>query len=305
MNNLAQVDDAAVAVAQIKSLPQRPAPLASAASRDPFLARFTEQVDLNIGNNPPDSFWNLEEEFRRLLHSGFVAGFVNRELQRLVATPSHMGDWRPNQAMLHRGRGYALALWLFEKPRQYIHSTPFYGMYAPLGRESLYYDIYKLPRGYRNDVFDPSIRLEPAGSGITAPGGILLLQSDQYVYDFRIEKPLPVLKFTTAAFQTMEWLFTKESLHAWQANDSELISTQLRVAAYVLGRLAHQSSLEPLELLATHPHHAARWAAIQNLGRLSRTSAQEKLHKALDDPHPHVRNAAARTLRQLKQKIPE
>lgn len=287
------------------SKPPAPGTAPPPPSRDPHLARFTGQVDLNIGNDPPDSFWSLEEEFRRLLHSGFLAGFINRELRRLMDTPSHMGDWRPNQAMIHRGRGYALALWQFEQPRRYIHSTPFYGMYAPVGTESLYYDIYKLPRDYRNDVFDPAIRLEPAGSGITAPGGILLLQSDQYVYDFRIAKPLTVLKFTTAAFHTMEWLFNRDSLHAWQANDSELISTQLRVAAYVLGRLAHQTSLEPLELLATHPHHAARWAAIQNLGRLNRTAAQEKLRKALDDPHPHVRNAAAKTLRQLKLKIPE
>jgi hypothetical protein len=275
--------------------PAAPAPRAA----DPDLARFVEQVDRNIGTDPPDSFWALEEDFRRLQHSGFLGALFNQQLRRIVGQPSHMGDWRPNQAMVHRGRGYAVSVWLFDKPRRYIHSTPFYGMYAPLGSESLYYDVYRLPAGYRNDVFDPALKLEPAGSGMTAPGGILLLQSDRYVYDFRIERPLPVLKFTSAAFHTLEWLFAKDTLQAFQANDSELISTQLRVTAYVLGRLGHPSSQEALQMLASHPHHAARWAGIQNLGRLDRDAALEKVRQTLDDPHPHLRNAAARTLRRL------
>ncbi len=271
---------------------------------DSHLARFIEQVEKNFQTDAIESFWGLEEEFRRLIHSGSPGAVFNRELERLVDNPSYMGNWRPNQMMVHRGRGFALSIWLFDKPRQYIHSTPFYGMYAPLGKESLYYDIYKLPQGYRNALFDPTLKLEPAGSGITAPGGILLLQSDQYVYDFRIERPLPVMKFTSASHQTMEWLFSKDQLNAWQANDSELVSTQLRVSAYILGRLAHQSSLEALEQLTSHGHHAVRWAAVQNIGRLSRSVALVKLEQALDDPHPHVRRAAAKSLQQLKLKTP-
>jgi hypothetical protein len=270
---------------------------------DPDLAHFTEEVDRTFSlTEARESFWGLEEEFRRLLHSGFVSRFFQAELDKLKSNPAYAGDWRPNQTIVHRGRGWALAVWLFETPRRFIHSTPYHAMYAPLGQQSLHYDIYKLPEGYRNAVFDPSLKLEPAGSGVTCPGGILLLQSDQYAYDFKVEQPLPVLKFTTSAFDTLEWLFAKDSLHAWQANDSELIWTQLRVASYVLGRLAHQSSQEPLELLTTHPHHSVRWAAIQNLGRLSRSAALTKVEAALNDPHPHVRAAAAKTLRQLKSK---
>ena len=271
-------------------------------SVEPNLAHFIEQVERNFLTDQLESFWSLEEDFRRLVQSGAAGALFNRELEQLLRNPSYMGNWRPNQMMVHRGRGFALSIWLFDKPRQYIHTTPFYGMYAPLGAESLHYDIYKLPEGYRNSVFDPALKLVPAGSGMTAPGGILLLQSDQYTYDFKVERPLPVLKFTSASFQTMEWLFSKDQLNAWQANDSELVSTQLRVSAYILGRLAHQSSLEALEQLTSHGHHAVRWAAVQNIGRLSRGVALAKLQQALDDPHPHVRRAAEKTLQQLKSK---
>ena len=263
---------------------------------DAHLARFIEQVGQQFQADAIESFWRLQGAFRELLDSGAMRGLLNRELRTLLDNANHMGDWRPNQLMLHRGRGHALSIWLFEQPRRYIHSLPFHGMYAPLGGHSLHYDLYRLPPGYRNAQFDPTLRLEPAGSGITAPGGILLLRSDEYLYDFKIEQPQPVAKFTTAPYQTLEWLFERDGLRACQANDSELISTQLRVSAYVLGRLGNPASSEALRSLAGHDHHAVRWAALQNLARIDPAAAAEGLH----DPHPHVRRAAAGSLRRLE-----
>ncbi|MGH6629313.1 MAG: HEAT repeat domain-containing protein, partial [Burkholderiales bacterium] len=127
---------------------------------------------------------------------------------------------------------------------------------------------------------------------------------DQYAYDFQVPQPIPVLRFASASLRPMEWLFSKNTLQAWQANDADLSSTQLRVAAYVLGKLAHHSSVGPLRQLASHPHHAVRWAAIQNLGRLSRSEALLKIREAVNDPHPHVRRAAQKTLDQLERKTP-
>lgn len=275
---------------------------AEAGGADASLIRFVEQADRGFRRDEPQSFWDLEGELHKLVASGFHGELLDRELEKLVANPSHMGDWRANQLVLHRGRGFALAIWLLDRPRQYIHTTPFFGMYAPVGTESLHYDIYRLPAGYCNDVFDPSLRLEAAGSGVTRPGEILRLEADRYTYDFKADRPVLVVKFTAAAFQHLEWLFDKGTLQAWQANDSELHWTQLRVAAYILGKLGQATSLEPLDLLSTHLHHAVRWAAIQNLGRLSRDAALDKLEVALDDVHPHVRRAAARALQQARPK---
>lgn len=273
---------------------------AASAAPEAGLAAFLDEVEQRFRIEAPESFWSLEEAFRRLVESAAPGAIFNRELRRLLGDPAYMGDWRTNQLMLNRGRGHALSIWMFEQPRRYIHSTPFFGMYAPLGAESLHYDIYRLPPGYRNAQFDPQLRLEPAGSGFTAPGGILLLQSDQYVYDFRVERPVAVAKFTTASYHTLEWLFERDTLRAWQANDSELISTQLRVSAYILGRLADASSVEVLQSLGSHGHHAVRWAAVQNIGRLDCAAALEQLRRSLDDPHPHVRRAAAGSLRRIQ-----
>jgi hypothetical protein len=278
------------------------APTVPPVAAAPELKRFLDEVERRFRLESAESFWTLEEAFRQLVLDGALATVFNRELRRLLDDPAYTGNWRANQMMLNRGRGHALSIWLFDRPRRYIHSIPYYGMLAPLGAESLHYDVYRLPANYRNAQFDPDLRLEPAGSGFTAPGGVLLLQSDQYVYDFKVQRPLTVAKFTTSAHHTLEWLFEREPLRAFQANDSELVSTQLRMAAYILGRLADDSSLEALESLGDHRNHSVRWAAVQTIGRLDRGAALERLRRALDDPHPHLRRAAAGSLRRLQTK---
>lgn len=269
----------------------------------PELAAFVSRVERDFDRNRIETFWHLEPHLLDLVGSGYACRALNNELQNLLRDSEFIGDWHSNQLVLHRGQSFALAVWLFDKPRQYIHSLPYYGMYIPLGKEVLQYDMYRLPEGYDNQVFDPNIKLEPIGSERITSGDVLRLQTDAVVYDFRVSAPVAVLKLTTAPFHTLEWLFNRESLFAWQANDSALTASQLRVAAYVLGKLANPTSIEPLSSLTSHAHHSVRWAAIQSLGRISRTAALQKLTIAVNDPHPHVRRAAVRVLAQLSARI--
>lgn len=262
---------------------------------------FTDLVSAQFNRDQMDTFWSLETDFRQLIAGSFPTEVMNLQLGELVKTPTHLGDWRPSQVILHRAPAIALALASLESPRQYIHAAPFYAMYAPVGTSALHYTRYLLPPSFRNDVFDPSVKLTLDHVGAIAPGEVLQMHSDKYAYDFRITRPQMVVKLTTAAFQTQEWLFNRDTLRAWQANDSELAATQLRVAAYTLGRLANTSSIEPLTMIAGHTHHTVRWAAIQSLGRLSRTKAIEALERAVSDSHPHVARAALKTLNALRQ----
>lgn len=266
-------------------------------------SEFTRRIDERFDRNDLDTFWGCEEPFRELIASSFVVEAINLQLQQLKENPLHIGDWQPKQFIVHRGAGWALSIALFDSTKAYIHTSPYVGLYAPVGEGVLIYDLYELPRGYRNEVFDPQLKLRRAGSGEVREGEMLRVDSREYAYDFKGSSPALVVKLTCAPFQSLEWLFNKESLYAWQANDAEVRATQARVAAYLLGRLAHQSSLEPLEQLTSHPNHAVRWAAIQNIGRLSQKVALQKLEAALSDAHPHIRRAAEKTLQQLNRKL--
>ncbi len=265
------------------------------AAEDP-LSRLVAAVQPCIERNAPDRFWKSQDAFHAFLGTGYLQQALNQELAGLLADPCHFGDWRPNEWLLHRGRGFALAVSVFDTPRRYIHALPFYALYAPVAAEPLRYDRYRLPAAYKNPVFDPGLKLARVDSGTVQPGEMLALHTREYAYDFHLPKPVVVLKLSTAPILPLEWLFQKDSLQSWQANDADLTSTQLRVAADVLGKFAHQSSLEPLKLLTGHGHHAVRWTAIQNLGRLNRTEALAKLEAACNDPHPHIRRAANKTL---------
>jgi len=244
----------------------------------------------------PDTFWACEEYLRRFLDDGGAARCVNDELRKLVASERYLGDWLPNDVVLCRGPGWMLSAALLDGPKRYIHALPFYAMYVPLDDATLSGDRYKLPQQYRNEVFDPSIRLEPAGTVNAGRHEIMALHSDQFAYDFQVSRPQAVLRLVTKPLRPLEWLFSKGTLQAWQANDADLGFTQLRVAANVLGKIAHQSSIRPLRQMTAHPHHAVRWAAIQNLGRLNRSEALVKIREAINDPHPHVRRAAQKTI---------
>lgn len=265
----------------------------------PLLSSFIPEVEARYDQRIPQTLWSCEAAFKKILSSDWLTDTLNQELGSLTQDAQYFGSWQSNELLLHKGPGYALMLSVFQTSRRYIHVQPYYGMFAPL-KGSLAYDLYQLPRQYRNEVFDPSTTLSLAGSGRTLPGQILKLQTDSYAYDFRGDKPALGLKFITAPMRALEWLFSRDSLRAWHANDSDIHFTQLRVAAYLLGRFAQQSSLDPLKKITEHPQHAVRWAAIQALGRISRTEALAALKQAARDPHPHIQKAAAKTLEKLE-----
>lgn len=270
------------------------------APREP-ISSFLEEVRPLFNRQSLQTFWDCATGLRRLVSSGLVEAWFNAELRRLVADQHYLGTWQSNDFVLHEDPECVLSITFFDAPQRYIHVLPYFGMYIPL-RTSLTCDRYELPSTIRNDVFDPALRLQPAGTFSAAPGETLLLESDRYAYDLKISSPQAVLRFVTRPIRTLEWLFSRSTLQAWQANDADLSFTQLRIAAHVLGKVAHQSSINPLRQLASHPHHAVRWAAIQNLGRLNRSEAIIKIREALHDVHPHVRRAAQKTLERLEGK---
>jgi hypothetical protein len=249
----------------------------------------------------PETFWNCEASLRRLLEAGGPAAWLNRELSALAKDPYYLGDWHAGEVVLQRASSWTLSIVLLDSPRRYIHALPYLALYSPLGGR-LEATRYRLPEAYGNDVFDPSLRLQREGQVGAAKGELLRIESDRFAYDFDIRQPVPILRLASATLLPLEWLFSKSTLQAWQANDADLRFTQLRVGAYVAGRLAHQSSIEALRRLSTHAHHAVRWAAIQSLGRLDRAEALARIRNALSDPHPHIRRAAQKTLDQLERR---
>ncbi|MDT0496077.1 HEAT repeat domain-containing protein [Algiphilus sp. W345] len=265
------------------------------------LAALVESAESVFRPEAPESFWDCRAAFQAFVDSSFLRDEINRQLIQQRARPDFVGSWFSREWVLHRER-FLLSVSLHEEPQRYIHALPTLAFYALLSGESVDYDVYRLPDSYRNDVFDPSLHLEPVESRRLRCGEVLSIESDRFVYDFRFRQPTLLLKLVTPPIRTLEWLFSRDRLQAWQANDADLSFTQLRVAATVLGRFAHHSSIDPVEKLTKHPHHAVRWAAIQNLARLYRLAAIQALEAATHDRHPHVQSAARKALQAITDK---
>jgi len=267
-------------------------------------AAFAAQVEQLFVIEQPETFFRAEAAFRVLANDTFSRANINAALRQLLGSPLEKGDWTANQLVLHRGPGYALSITLLEQQTRFIHTSPHYAMYAPLGGSCLAYELFRLPPSYRNAVFDPTLQLLPSGTGSVECGQVLCTRPDHDLHDFKIDQPQLVLKFTSSAWHVLEWLFDRVSLKAVQANDAALATTQLRVASYLLGRLGHASSIEPLKKLASHRIPNIRWAGIQNLGRLSGAEALEQLRIAVNDEHPHIQSAARKSLAIAAAAIP-
>jgi hypothetical protein len=266
---------------------------------DPYRpADFVQEIQSQYSTVEERTFWACEPFLQRFLAENVAEKWVKEQLGRLSDSNGDLAAWQPKETRVHKGEAWTLSLTVLDSPLRFIHAVPYLAFYAAL-RGELVVDRYKLPAGFRNDVFDPNVRVEFMDRVSVPQRQLLRLDSTQYAYDFQISEPLPVLLFTSRCLQPLEWLFSKTTLHAWQANDADLQFTQLRVATNVLGKIAHQTSLDPLLKLSHHSHHAVRWAAIQNMGRINRTAALSRVRAALDDPHPHVRRAAQKTVEQL------
>lgn len=273
--------------------------------QNPLVAAFAEQIGMRYEAARPESFWTCAPLFRHLLDPQFAESVINAALQAIVDDPNHVATADEQTMRLAQGSGWTLSLRLLTRPRRYIHTCPCHALVAPVSGRVLVVDRYELPAGYRNAVFDPAQKLSRAGSLEVLPGEWLELHADGPVHDCRVDAPLMILMLETAPVETLEWRFSKDSLHAWQYADADPQSTDLKTAAWLAGRLAHQTSLKPLKALAAHDNPGVRWAAIQGVGRLSRSEARKLLMLALDDPHPQLRRSAKLALDRSIHELPD
>lgn len=265
----------------------------------PLVAAFAEAVGKRC---PPSSrdcsaFWDCEPLFRHLADQQFAEAVLNDGLRALAEDPAALRQWGGGRRVLASGRddSWLLSLRLIDQPRRYLHSVVRHALIAPVNGRALSGDRYTLPATFQNSVFDPSQKLILDGRFEIAAGEVLRVEADRAVFDPQIEAPVLVLMFETAPIAVLEWRFSRDTLHAWACIDGDPVATDLKLAAWLCGRLAHQTSLAPIKALARHADPGVRWAALQNLGRLSRAESRKLLTAALDDPHPVVR----RSVRQL------
>ena len=270
---------------------QQPSP------QESTIRAFADLVEQRFDRRRINTFWTLEGPFRQLIDGGVAHHLANVALTRMLACPTP-GDWQTSQIVAFRAPAFALSLMELDRGPM-LQSTSWLGMYSPVGRE-LVVDLYSPPEGYENDVFDPDVKLKYERTETIPEGGIFRLQADRYIYDYRLEQPLPALKISTSSFQAFRWTFDRATLRALHATDSEALWPQMSMAAQLLADLADPTSIPALLKLTEYPHHGVRWTAIQCLHRVDPAAGLTLIEQAASgDRHPHVRAAATAKLQGL------
>lgn len=264
----------------------------------PLLAAFADAVGKRYQVRDLSTFWACEPLFRHIADPQFAEAVLNDGLRALIDDPAAARRWKGNTLSLVSGRddSWQLGLRLVETPRRYLHSVVRHALVAAVNGRPLHGDRYRLPPGFQNAVFDPAQKLVPDGRFELAPGDVLRVEADRAVFDPQIDSPVLLLTLETAPVTVLEWQFSRDTLHAWTSVDGDPVATDLKLAAWLCGRLAHQSSLVPMKALAAHADPGVRWAALQHLPRLSRVDARRLLEAAEADPHPVVRRSARQLL---------
>jgi hypothetical protein len=245
-------------------------------------------------------FWQIRGHFSDLLQGDLLTTWIERALADACGLRPNVPPGDATQVVVCDHPSFRIALQRAVGTRRYLRTGARRGFLSIAHGGNVECTRYRLPPDFNAAVFDPTTALVEDRALEVREREVFDLQTDRYVYDFHFTGPVVLLTLLSRPLDSAEWLFRRDNLTAWEALDSSTDSTRLRNAAFVLGRMAYDSSLPALNKLTAHPHHQVRWAAVQAIGRISRTATIELLRKIeLADPHPHLRDAASRTLRQF------
>ena len=239
--------------------------------------------------------------FEEFLAAGCISRLLNAELQEMYDNEAaDRQSWNAGQYVIQANERYSLHLATHRRSPTFLYSATSVGMVSPLGTKPVAYDRYRLPDGWCNEIFDPSVRPRLVESAVAKPGEIIQFHSGDII-DLKFDGEACLAKFFSTDFDAVMWSFDRHSLEPLHAYSADMESTIYTYMAEALAEFGGQRAIPGLTCLSTHPVHYVRWKAIQMLGRVCQASTVSALEAASNDPHPHVRNAAQKSLANIRQ----
>lgn len=199
--------------------------------------------------------------------------------------------------VVHVGSYGAINLSLIDAVPRHLHWQPFDALLCRVNPGVSPVHRYRLPEDLANDIVDPAVRLESAGTEPFGAGEFLIKRADTDVFDFEASTDRPVLiaRLHRPAKGPLDWTFDRRSLSPIGASGNDLAESQL-ISLIRTAAVFSDSDVDQLRRALDHPSHSVRWAAMQAIGKLDAEAATALLPDLTRDPHPHVRRAAERTL---------
>lgn len=268
------------------------------------ISNFVASAKTAFERRGPAAFDALVEPFGQLgcAANALVAKLILKELRPLLNEPhkSSVG-WDTNQLLLEVNEHFSIGISILHVSPPHLLNSVADAAYVILGQVPFEYRMYQVPVTCRRDVFDEQYEPVLVESCVRRPGELLRISAGVDVIDWKIDRPVVLLRFIAAPSEAIQWTYKKDPVRPWFVASVDPGATQISALCAYFSALKHEEAVVPILGLLEHRNHQVRWEATQALWRIDRDAGLHALQRCHGDTHPHVRRAAEKTQLRLNR----
>ena len=258
--------------------------------------RITGELDRLLTPGIGEDFWLARSIFSEMDRS-FLNGWGILRVREILN-----GDEVPvfrdrNVLTINVTKGYAVTLAMIDGPPDNLYLYPQHYLARNVGHVPLKVRRYGHGDGYRNDVFDPALRLHLRSETTLQPGEFVERNGFTDVLDWETEGATGyVLRLHSGSLGNYEWAFDRATLAPKGVTVLDAHSSQVATAMQMLATLGVPVAGDFIEMGLESPDFHVRWETLKMVNRLNPELVQQTLERLTNDPHPAIRRAVEKTL---------
>jgi hypothetical protein len=258
--------------------------------------RIVGELDRLLTPETGDAFWSAKSIFSEMDRS-FLNGWGICRVKEILDGAEVPVFRDRNVLTINVTQGYAVSLAMIDQPPDSLYLYPQHYFARNVGSVPLKVRRYGHEGPYRNDVFDPRVRLVLRSEFTLHPGEAVERNGYTDVLDWETEGSTGyVLRLHSGSLGNYEWAFERETLAPKGVTVLDARSSQLATAMQMLATLEAPVGTDFIELGLGSPYFHVRWETLKTVNRLAPELVQQTLARLADDPHPAIRRAVEKTL---------
>jgi hypothetical protein len=243
-----------------------------------------------------EGFWSTRPLFAEMDQS-FLNGWVACRLKELRDDQNFLVFRDRNALTINVTKAYAVSLATIDHPTDGLYLYPQHYMARNVGRVPLEVRRYRCDRPVRNEIYDPSARLELRDEFTLLPGETLERNGYEDVLDWQSEgAPGFLLRLHSESLGDYEWAFDRTTLAPKGVTVLDSFSSQITTVMQMLTTLGTPVYGDFVETALGSRYFHVRWEALKMINQLTPERTKDAIEQLKNDPHPAIRRAIERTL---------
>jgi hypothetical protein len=258
--------------------------------------RIIGELDRLLTPGIGEGFWSARPLFAEM-DQPFLNGWVACRLKELRNEQNFLVFRDRNALTINVTKAYAVSLATIDHPADGLYLYPQHYMARNVGHAPLKVRRYRSDRPVRNEIYDPSARLELRDEFALLPGETLERNGYEDVLDWQSEgTPGFLLRLHSESLGDYEWAFDRTTLAPKGVTVLDSFSSQITTVMQMLTTLGTPVYGDFVETALGSRYFHVRWEALKMINQLTPERTQAAIERLKNDPHPAIRRAVERTL---------